>query len=121
MALSNQDNHLVLTTGNKSELAVGYSTLYGDSVGGFNPLKDVPKTLVWTLARWRNAEATRRGDVPPIPQRSIEKPPSAELRPGQLDTDSLPDYPKLDAILADYVDGDPVSYTHLTLPTNREV
>ncbi|MDT5029095.1 MAG: hypothetical protein QOE61_5521 [Micromonosporaceae bacterium] len=106
MALSNQDNHLVLTTGNKSELSVGYSTLYGDSVGGFNPIKDVPKTLVWRLAEWRNAEAGRRGETPPIPRSSITKPPSAELRPGQLDTDSLPDYTELDAILADYVDGD---------------
>ncbi|GFJ92363.1 hypothetical protein Prum_060050 [Phytohabitans rumicis] len=106
MALSNQEGHLVLTTGNKSELAVGYSTLYGDSVGGFNPLKDVPKTLVWKLATWRNAEAERRGSEPPIPDSSITKPPSAELRPGQLDTDSLPDYAELDAILAGYVDGD---------------
>jgi NAD+ synthase (glutamine-hydrolysing) len=106
MGLSNQENHLVLTTGNKSELAVGYSTLYGDSVGGFNPLKDVPKTLVWKLARWRNAEAERRGDVPPIPASSIEKPPSAELRPGQLDSDSLPDYDALDSVLAGYVDAD---------------
>jgi NAD+ synthase (glutamine-hydrolysing) len=106
MALSNQDNHLVLTTGNKSELAVGYSTLYGDSVGGFNPIKDVPKTLVWRLAEWRNAEADRRSETPPIPRNSITKPPSAELRPGQLDSDSLPDYTELDAILADYVDGD---------------
>ena len=106
MALSNQDNHLVLTTGNKSELAVGYSTLYGDSVGGFNPLKDVPKTMVWRLAKWRNADAARRGEQPPIPENSISKPPSAELRPGQLDTDSLPEYEVLDAILADYIDGD---------------
>jgi hypothetical protein len=106
MALSNQDNHLVLTTGNKSELAVGYSTLYGDSVGGFNPLKDVPKTLVWQLARWRNADAQRRGETPPIPENSIAKPPSAELRPGQLDSDSLPDYEVLDAVLRGYVDGD---------------
>jgi NAD+ synthase (glutamine-hydrolysing) len=106
MALSNQDNHLVLTTGNKSELAVGYSTLYGDSVGGFNPLKDVPKTMVWRLAKWRNADAARRGEQPPIPENSIAKPPSAELRPGQLDTDSLPEYDVLDALLADYVDGD---------------
>jgi NAD+ synthase (glutamine-hydrolysing) len=106
MALSNQDNHLVLTTGNKSELAVGYSTLYGDSVGGFNPLKDVLKTMVWALARWRNAEAVRRGETPPIPENSIAKPPSAELRPGQLDSDSLPDYAELDPILAGYVDGD---------------
>ena len=106
MALSNQEGHLVLTTGNKSELAVGYSTLYGDSVGGFNPLKDVPKTLVWKLARWRNADATRRGQEPPIPENSITKPPSAELRPGQVDTDSLPDYEVLDAILTGYIDGD---------------
>ena len=106
MALSNQEGHLVLTTGNKSELAVGYSTLYGDSVGGFNPLKDVPKTLVWKLARWRNADAVRRGAEPPIPENSITKPPSAELRPGQVDTDSLPDYAVLDAILAGYIDGD---------------
>jgi NAD+ synthase (glutamine-hydrolysing) len=106
MALSNQEGHLVLTTGNKSELAVGYSTLYGDSVGGFNPLKDVPKTMVWKLARWRNAEATRLGTEPPIPESSITKPPSAELRPGQMDTDSLPDYDLLDAILAGYIDGD---------------
>jgi NAD+ synthase (glutamine-hydrolysing) len=96
----------VLTTGNKSELAVGYSTLYGDSVGGFNPLKDVPKTLVWKLARWRDEEAERRGETPPIPENSITKPPSAELRPGQLDTDSLPDYDELDAVLLGYVDGD---------------
>jgi NAD+ synthase (glutamine-hydrolysing) len=106
MALSNQEGHLVLTTGNKSELAVGYSTLYGDSVGGFNPLKDVPKTLVWRLAQWRNADAAARGAEPPIPENSITKPPSAELRPGQLDTDSLPDYHVLDALLAGYVDGD---------------
>jgi len=106
MALSNQEGHLVLTTGNKSELAVGYSTLYGDSAGGFNPLKDVPKTLVWRLASWRNAAAAGRGEAPPIPENSITKPPSAELSPGQLDTDSLPDYHELDAILAGYIDGD---------------
>jgi NAD+ synthase (glutamine-hydrolysing) len=75
-------------------------------VGGFNPLKDVPKTMVWRLARWRNADAERRGGVPPIPENSISKPPSAELRPGQLDTDSLPDYDILDPLLAGYVDGD---------------
>ncbi|GAA0477541.1 NAD+ synthase [Paractinoplanes deccanensis] len=101
MALSNQDGHLVLTTGNKSELAVGYSTLYGDSVGGFNPLKDVPKTMVWNLARWRNTLADA-----PIPENSITKAPSAELRPGQKDSDSLPDYELLDPILAGYVDHD---------------
>jgi len=106
MALSNQHGHLVLATGNKSELSVGYSTIYGDAVGGFAPIKDVPKTLVWQLARWRNAEAVRRGEQPPIPENSISKPPSAELRPGQLDTDSLPDYELLDRILALYVDSD---------------
>ncbi|HVQ95229.1 MAG TPA: NAD+ synthase [Mycobacteriales bacterium] len=106
MALSNADGHLVLTTGNKSELSVGYSTLYGDSAGGFAPLKDVPKTLVWRLARWRNAAAEKRGETPPIPENSITKPPSAELRPGQLDTDSLPSYEVLDAVLLDYVDRD---------------
>ena len=99
MALSNQEGHLVLTTGNKSELAVGYSTIYGDSVGGFAPIKDVPKTVVWELAKWRNDQALRRGETPPIPVGSVEKPPSAELRPGQTDQDSLPDYDTLDQIL----------------------
>ncbi|TYB37093.1 NAD+ synthase [Micromonospora sp. AP08] len=106
MALSNQEGHLVLTTGNKSELAVGYSTLYGDSVGGYNPVKDVWKTVIWRLAKWRNADAERRGETPPIPESSIGKPPSAELSPGQLDSDSLPDYDVLDPILIGYVDGD---------------
>ncbi|ADL48148.1 MULTISPECIES: NAD+ synthase [Micromonospora] len=106
MALSNQEGHLVLTTGNKSELAVGYSTLYGDSVGGYNPVKDVWKTLVWRLAKWRNTDAVRRGQTPPIPENSIGKPPSAELSPGQLDSDTLPDYDVLDPILIGYVDGD---------------
>ena len=106
MAISNSEGHLVLATGNKSELSVGYSTIYGDAVGGFAPIKDVPKTLVWRLARWRNDEAARRGETPPIPENSISKPPSAELRPGQLDTDSLPEYDVLDAILARYVDAD---------------
>jgi NAD+ synthase (glutamine-hydrolysing) len=106
MALSNAEGHLVLATGNKSELAVGYSTIYGDAVGGFAPIKDVPKTLVWALARWRNAHAEACGETPPIPPNSITKEPSAELRPGQLDSDSLPDYAELDAILARYVDGD---------------
>ncbi len=106
MALSNAEGHLVLTTGNKSELATGYSTLYGDSAGGFAPIKDVLKTLVWELARWRNEQAIQRGDSPPIPDNSITKPPSAELAPGQLDTDSLPDYQVLDALLDDYVEKD---------------
>jgi len=106
MALSNQRGHLVLATGNKSELAVGYSTLYGDAVGAYAPIKDVPKTLVWALARWRNEAAVRRGQTPPIPVNSIEKEPSAELRPDQRDTDSLPDYAVLDEILDLYVEGD---------------
>jgi NAD+ synthase (glutamine-hydrolysing) len=106
MGLSNQRGHLVLATGNKSELSVGYSTIYGDAVGGFAPIKDVPKTLVWQLAEWRNAEATRLGQRPPIPPNSISKPPSAELRPGQLDSDSLPDYAELDRLLARYIDAD---------------
>ncbi len=104
MGISNQEGHLVLTTGNKSELSVGYSTMYGDSVGGFAPIKDVPKTLVWELSRWRNAHAAARGEVPPIPASSIDKPPSAELRPDQRDSDSLPDYAELDAVLEGYVE-----------------
>ncbi|HUB37483.1 MAG TPA: NAD+ synthase [Streptosporangiaceae bacterium] len=106
MALSNEDGHLVLACGNKSELATGYSTMYGDAVGGFAPIKDVPKTLVWELAKWRNQQAAERGETPPIPENSITKPPSAELAPGQLDTDSLPDYPVLDKLLDDYVEKD---------------
>ncbi|MGJ7420309.1 NAD+ synthase [Streptomyces cinereoruber] len=106
MALSNQEGHLVLAPGNKSELAVGYSTLYGDAVGAFGPIKDVYKSDVFRLARWRNRAAEERGQTPPIPENSISKPPSAELRPGQVDTDSLPDYEVLDGILALYVDRD---------------
>ncbi len=106
MSLSNEHGHLVLTTGNKSELAVGYSTLYGDTAGGFAPLKDVPKTMVWELARWRNGRARQLGETPPIPENSITKAPSAELRPGQLDTDSLPDYNELDRLLDDYIERD---------------
>ena len=106
MGLSNQDGHLVLATGNKTELAVGYSTVYGDAVGGFAPIKDVPKTLVWELAKWRNSQATANGAVPPIPENSISKPPSAELRPDQLDSDSLPDYELLDAILDQHIEAD---------------
>jgi len=100
MALSNKLGHLVLTTGNKSETGVGYVTLYGDSAGGFAPLKDVPKTLVTALARWRN----ERPDGPRIPEHSITRPPSAELRPNQLDADSLPPYDVLDPLLAAYVE-----------------
>jgi NAD+ synthase (glutamine-hydrolysing) len=106
MGLSNQHGHLALAAGNKSELSVGYTTIYGDAVGGFAPIKDVPKSLVWQLARWRNEDAIARGERPPIPENSIDKPPSAELRPGQLDSDSLPDYEELDAILLRYVDAD---------------
>jgi NAD+ synthase (glutamine-hydrolysing) len=104
MAESNTHGHLTLTTGNKSELAVGYSTIYGDSVGGFAPLKDVEKSLVWELAKWRNAWAVENGQTEPIPENSITKPPSAELRPDQTDQDSLPEYDVLDAILDLYVE-----------------
>ena len=100
MALSNQHGHLILTTGNKSELATGFSTLYGDSAGGFAPIKDVPKSLVWALARWRNTQSYV------IPTESIDKPPSAELAPGQLDSDRLPDYEVLDALLEAYIGSD---------------
>lgn len=106
MGLSNQHGHLVLACGNKSELATGYSTIYGDAVGGYAPIKDVPKTLVWELATWRNAYAAERGETPPIPEGTITKPPSAELRPGQLDSDSLPPYDELDAVLDAYVERD---------------
>ncbi len=106
MALSNKLGPIVLATGNKSEYAVGYSTLYGDMAGGFAPIKDVPKTMVYELARWRNAVATARGETPPIPDRTIAKPPSAELRPGQQDTDSLPPYDELDPVIEAYVEHD---------------
>jgi NAD+ synthase (glutamine-hydrolysing) len=101
MAVSNRFGGMVLATGNKSELAVGYSTLYGDMAGGFSPLADVPKTLVYELARWRNTQGE-----PPIPQRVLDKPPSAELRPGQKDTDTLPPYDVLDPIVQAYVEED---------------
>ncbi|NLE72225.1 MAG: NAD+ synthase [Actinomycetales bacterium] len=104
MGLSNVEGHLVLATGNKSELAVGFSTIYGDAVGGFAPLKDVDKSRVWALARWRNEAAIDAGDIPPIPESSITKPPSAELAPGQVDTDSLPPYHLLDQVLDAYVE-----------------
>ncbi|MEE8116770.1 MAG: NAD(+) synthase, partial [Gemmatimonadales bacterium] len=100
MALSNKFNWLVLTTGNKSEMSVGYATLYGDMAGGFAILKDVLKTWVYRLARWRNR------DTEVIPIRIIEKPPTAELRENQLDTDSLPPYDTLDPILEAYVEDD---------------
>ena len=106
MGISNAEGHIVLATGNKSELAVGYSTLYGDAVGGFAPIKDIYKTDVWALATWRNEEALAKGLTPPIPERSITKEPSAELRPDQKDSDSLPDYILLDQVLRSYVDED---------------
>jgi NAD+ synthase (glutamine-hydrolysing) len=103
MAISNKKGLLVLTTGNKSEMAVGYATLYGDMAGGFDVLKDVPKTLVFRLASYRNALTP---EAPPIPQRVIDRPPSAELAPDQKDEDSLPPYPVLDEILRRYVEED---------------
>jgi len=106
MGLSNQAGHLVLATGNKSELACGYSTLYGDAVGGYAPIKDIYKTDVWALARWRNRVAIEAGEVAPIPANSITKEPSAELRPDQKDSDSLPEYELLDKVLKAYVDED---------------
>ena len=102
MALSNQFGWLVLTTGNKSEMSVGYATLYGDMAGGFAVIKDVPKTLVYRLVRYRNALSDREL----VPESVLERPPSAELRPGQLDEDSLPPYELLDRILAAYVEED---------------
>ncbi len=102
MALSNKFGWLVLTTGNKSETSVGYSTLYGDTAGGFAVIKDVPKTLVYRLVDFRNA----RDEKHPIPDSIISRPPSAELRPDQKDQDSLPDYDTLDAILEAYIEED---------------
>jgi NAD+ synthase (glutamine-hydrolysing) len=102
MALSNKFGSLVLATGNKSEMAVGYSTLYGDLAGGFAPIKDVPKTLLYDVVRWRNGQS----DPAPVPERVLNKPPSAELRPDQRDTDSLPPYEQLDPVIEDYVEED---------------
>jgi NAD+ synthase (glutamine-hydrolysing) len=104
MAISNKTGKMVLTTGNKSEMAVGYATLYGDMAGGFAPLKDVPKMMVYRLAKYRNALNGEKGDI--IPQRVFDRPPSAELREDQTDQDSLPPYPILDAILERYVEHD---------------
>lgn len=104
MALSNSEGHLILANGNKSELATGYSTIYGDAVGGFAPIKDLDKSRVWELARWRNNYALDNGEIPPIPESSITKPPSAELRPGQVDQDSLPPYDLLDAVLDAHIE-----------------
>jgi NAD+ synthase (glutamine-hydrolysing) len=132
MAISNAEGQLVLATGNKSELATGYSTLYGDAVGAFAPLKDVLKTTVWQLAKWRNTEAGRASAAKmmrdwgatheivasPIPEGSITKEPSAELRSGQRDSDSLPDYEALDAVLNAYIEGDGLA-TDPRPPTNQ--
>jgi NAD+ synthetase len=104
MALSNKFGHLLLTTGNKSEVATGYCTLYGDMCGGLAVISDVPKMMVYDLARHINSEALRDGRTPPIPESSITKPPSAELRPNQKDQDSLPPYEILDRIIECYVE-----------------
>ena len=106
MALSNKKRLMVLTTGNKSEMAVGYATLYGDMVGGFNPLKDVYKTRVYTLAHFRNQRALMNGEAAVITQRIIDRPPTAELKSDQKDSDSLPDYELLDQILTCYIEYD---------------
>jgi NAD+ synthase (glutamine-hydrolysing) len=106
MALSNKFGWLVLATSNKSEVSVGYCTLYGDTAGGFAVLKDVPKTMVYALSRWRNERAVRAGETPPIPTSTLTRPPTAELRPGQRDEDSLPPYAVLDPILEAYVEED---------------
>jgi NAD+ synthase (glutamine-hydrolysing) len=101
MGISNSEGHLLISTGNKSEVAVGYSTMYGDAAGGFAPIKDVYKTDVWKLAETYN----KLNGSEVIPQSSISKPPSAELRPGQLDQDSLPDYQLLDSVLELLIEG----------------
>jgi NAD+ synthase (glutamine-hydrolysing) len=106
MALSNAKGWIVLTTGNKSEMATGYSTLYGDSAGGFAVIKDVPKTLVYDLCRYRNTQAVLEGLPGPIPDSVLDKPPSAELRPDQRDDQSLPAYEELDPVLQGYVERD---------------
>jgi NAD+ synthase (glutamine-hydrolysing) len=106
MAVSNATGWIVLTTGNKSEMATGYSTLYGDSAGGFAVIKDVPKTLVYDLCRYRNTQAVLEGSTPPIPESVLDKPPSAELRPDQRDDQSLPAYEELDPVLQGYVERD---------------
>jgi NAD+ synthase (glutamine-hydrolysing) len=106
MGVSNAKGWIVLTTGNKSEMATGYSTLYGDSAGGFAVIKDVPKTLVYDLCRYRNTQSVLEGLPAPIPDSVIDKPPSAELRPDQRDDQSLPPYEELDPVLQGYVEGD---------------
>ena len=109
MALSNKSGWMVLTTGNKSEMATGYCTLYGDMAGGFAVIKDVAKTLVYRLALWKNlqVDSSENGSASgAIPERIISRPPSAELRPNQTDQDSLPPYEVLDAIIARYMEDD---------------
>ena len=120
MAISNKKNFLVLTTGNKSEIAVGYSTLYGDMAGGFNVLKDVSKTLVYDLARYRN-ENPCNGNKLAIPLAVIDRAPSAELAPNQLDEDSLPAYDVLDPILEHDIEGDASAQEIITKGFNKEV
>ena len=119
MAISNATGAIVLTTGNKSEMAVGYSTLYGDSAGGFAVIKDVPKTLVYQLCHYRNALARRVGDPEPIPLSVLEKPPSAELRPDQRDDQSLPPYEVLDPLLELYVEDDATAEEIIALGYDR--
>jgi NAD+ synthase (glutamine-hydrolysing) len=106
MALSNKRGLMLMTTGNKSEMAVGYATLYGDMCGGYNVLKDLYKVEVYAVCRWRNAHAPYGGAASPLPERVLTKAPSAELRPDQTDQDSLPPYEVLDAILAAYMEED---------------
>jgi NAD+ synthase (glutamine-hydrolysing) len=118
MAMSNRFGSLVLATGNKSEYAVGYATLYGDMAGGFAPIKDVPKTLVYELTRWRNG---REGGEGPVPERVLTKPPSAELRPDQKDTDSLPPYDVLDPIVEAYVEDDRAAEDLVAAGADRDV
>jgi NAD+ synthase (glutamine-hydrolysing) len=119
MAISNATGAIVLTTGNKSEMAVGYSTLYGDSAGGFAVIKDVPKTLVYQLCHYRNALARQVGDPEPIPLSVLEKPPSAELRPDQRDDQSLPPYEVLDPLLELYVEDDATAEEIIALGYDR--
>jgi NAD+ synthase (glutamine-hydrolysing) len=121
MAVSNGTGSIVLTTGNKSEMATGYSTLYGDSAGGFAVIKDVPKTLVYGLCHFRNARAEAEGHDGPIPASVLDKPPSAELRPDQRDDQSLPPYELLDPVLAAYVEGDLTSNELLAAGFDREI